>query len=151
MENQDPQVVCLLLPCLAQHIQMCKCLLEVKKLFVCSFSHSKLMVVGYVIAHAVIPVPFGVRAEVTTDNTSIRVSWKWSCQGVLDHVRVHYPPEGGSLMVYTVDNTTVTSATLPNLQCNTKYTVWVHARSGGTGRKSLSRTVSLPARGTCMY
>ena len=64
------------------------------------------------------PAPFGVRAEVTADNTSIRVSWQWSCQGVLtcvDLVRVHYQPEGGSLMMYTVDNTTATSATLPNL------------------------------------
>ena len=88
-----------------------------------------------------------MRAEVTADNTSIRVSWEWSCQGVLDLVRVRYQPEGGSLMIYTVDNTTATSATLPNLQCNTEYTIWVLTRSGGTGRGSPSRAVSLPARG----
>ena len=29
-----------------------------------------------------IPVPFGLRAEVTADNTSIRVSWQWLRQGV---------------------------------------------------------------------
>ena len=74
---------------------------------------------GYAITHAAIPVPFGVRAEATAGNTSIRVSWQWSCQGVLDYVRVDYQPEGGSLMSYTVDNTTATSVTLPNLQCNT--------------------------------
>ena len=92
-----------------------------------------------------------VRAEATADNTSIRVSWEWSCQGVLmcvDHVRVDYQPEGGSLMMYTVDNTTVTSATLPNLQCNTKYTIWVYYTEGRrTGKRSASRVVSLPARG----
>ena len=59
-----------------------------------------------------IPDPVGVKAEVTADNTSIRVSWQWSSQGVpmcVDLVRVHYQPEGGSLMMYTVDNTTATS------------------------------------------
>ena len=64
----------------------------------------------------------GVRAEVTADNTSIRVSWQWSCQGVLDLVRVDYQPEGGSPMMYTVDITAATSVTLTNLQCNTIYT-----------------------------
>ena len=39
---------------------------------------------GYFITHAAIPVPVGVRVEVTADNTSIRVSWQWSCQGVLE-------------------------------------------------------------------
>ena len=91
-----------------------------------------------------------MRAEVTADNTCIRVSWEWSCQGVLDLVRVHYQPEGGSLMMYTVDNTTATSATLPNLQCNTKYTIWVYVASAShmTGNMSVPRMVSLPARGT---
>ena len=96
------------------------------------------------------PFPFGVRAEATADNTSIRVSWQWSRQGVpmcVDLVRVNYQPEGGSLMSYIVGNTTATSATLLNLQCNTKYTVWVQARSAGTGRRSSSKMVSLPARG----
>ena len=98
------------------------------------------------------PLPFGVRAEVTGDNTSIRVSWQWSCQGVLDLVRVHYQPEGGSLMMYTVDNTTaITSATLSNLQCNTKYTIWVHARGGQINRKSGLKMVSLLARGIYMH
>ena len=86
----------------------------------------------------------GLRAEATADNTSIRVSWQWSCQDILDLVRVHYQPEGGSLMMYTVDNTTATSATLPNLQCNTKYTVWVHSQINKT---SVSKRVYLPARG----
>ena len=105
------------------------------------------MVLSYFIAHAAIPVLFEVRAEVTTDSTSIRVSWEWSCQGVLDLVRVYYQPEGGSLMMYTVDNTTATSATLPNLQCNTKYTTWVHASGGLHNLRSLLRMVNLPARG----
>ena len=66
-------------------------------------------------------------------------------------VRVHYQPEGGSPMMYTVDNTTATSATLANLQCNTKYTVWVYVASGRshvTGNTSAPRMVYLPARGT---
>ena len=104
---------------------------------------------GYAIAHAAAPVPFGVRAEVTADNTSIRVSWQWSCQGVLDLVRADYQPEGGSLMMYTVNSTTSTSATLPNLQCNTKYTIWVEA-SGLHNSRSLPRMVNLPARGMLM-
>ena len=54
---------------------------------------------GYVITRVATPVPFLVRAEVTADNTSVRVSWGWLCQGVLDLVRVHYQPEGGSLMM----------------------------------------------------
>ena len=93
------------------------------------------------------PVPFGVRAEVTADNASIRVSWEWSCLGVLDIVRVHYQPEGESLMMYTVDNTTATSATLPNLQCNTKYTIWVYSEDSQINRTSVPSMVSLPARG----
>ena len=100
-----------------------------------------------------IPAPVGVRAEVTADNTSIRVSWEWSRQGVLmciDVVRVLYQPEGGSQMMYTVSNTTATSATLPNLQCNTKYTIWVHARGSQINRTSTPRIVSLPARGMYM-
>ena len=102
-----------------------------------------------------IPTPLGVRAEATADNTSIRVSWRWSSQGVLkcvDLVRVNYQPEGGSLMMYTVDRTTAaTSATLPNLQCNTVYTVWVHASSGSAAKRSVSRMVSLPARGIWIH
>ena len=88
-----------------------------------------------------------MKVEATVDNTSIRVSWEWSCQRVLDLVRVDYQPEGGSLMMYTVGNTTETSVNLSSLQCNTKYTVWVQARGGGTGRRSSSKMVSLPARG----
>ena len=65
----------------------------------------------------------------------------------VDHVRVDYQPERGSLMMYTVDNTTATSATLPNLQCNTKYTIWVHTNGGQTHKTSVSRMVSIPARG----
>ena len=64
-------------------------------------------------------------------------------------------------MMYTVDTTTVTSstsATLADLLCNRKYTVWVYAEGEQTGRRSVSRIVSLPARGIhfhmavyCMY
>ena len=94
-----------------------------------------------------------MRAEVTADNTSIRVSWQWSPQGIpmcVDLVRVDYRPEGGSLMMYTVNSTTATSATLPNLQCNTKYTVWVHVESGSymIGNTSTPRKVSLATKGT---
>ena len=103
---------------------------------------------SYFIAHAAIPIPFGVRAEVTADNTSVRVSWEWSCQGVLDFARVYYQPEGGSDRMYTVNSTTATSATLPSLQCNTEYTVWVHASGGLNNLRSLPILVNLPARGS---
>ena len=91
-----------------------------------------------------------MRAEATTDNASITVLWEWSPQGVVvcvNDVRVHYRPEGGSLMIYKLYNTTATSATLPNLQCNTKYTVWVHARGVLNGKRSDPIITSLPARG----
>ena len=91
-----------------------------------------------------------VRAEVTADNTSIRVSWELSHQGVpmcVELVRVDYQPEGGSVMMHIVDNTTATSATLPNLQCYTKYTIWVHASGGNTRGRSVSIMGSLQARG----
>ena len=110
--------------------------------------------VGYAIACADVPWPFIVRAEVTADNTSIRVSWEWSCQGVpmyINLVRVPYQPEGGPLMMYTVSNTTATSATLSNLQCNTKYTIWVYARGGQINRTSAPGIVSLPAQGMHMH
>ena len=97
-----------------------------------------------------IPLPVGVRAEPTADNTSVRVSWEWSHQGLLtcvDLVRVHYQPEGRSVMMYTVDNTTVTSAILSNLQCNTDYMIWVVARGGQTNKESIHRMLSIPARG----
>ena len=101
-----------------------------------------------------IPTPVGVRAEVTVDNASIRVSWQWSRLGVLtcvDLVTVRYQPDRGSLMRYTVDNTTsVTSSNLSNLQCNTEYAIWVYARGGPTSKTSIPRMVSLPARGMCM-
>ena len=64
-------------------------------------------------------------------------------------VRVHYQPEGGPLMMYTVGSTTATtSATLSNLQCNTEYTILVYASGGGLGERSPSRMVFLPTRGT---
>ena len=91
-----------------------------------------------------------MRAEATADNASIRVLWEWSGQGLLmclDSVRVDYQPEGGSLMMYTVDSATATSATLSNLQCNTQYTISVYASGGKTGIRSLTPVVSLPARG----
>ena len=110
---------------------------------------------GWWLSHcADIPHPFGVRAEVTSDNTSIRVSWQWSRQDLLtcvDLVSVHYQPEGGSVMNYTVGNTTPTSATLPNLQCNTEYMIWVVARGGQTVTTSVHRMVFLPARGRIAY
>ena len=97
----------------------------------------------------------GVRAEATADNTSIRVSWQWSSSNVslyVDLVTVHYQPEGGSLMRYTVvNNTTATSATLLNLQCDTHYTIWVYARSGLNNRTSVPRMISLPARGMYIF
>ena len=97
-----------------------------------------------------IPTPVAVRAEVTADNTSIRVLWEWSNEGVpmcVDLVRVDYQPEGGPLMMYTVGSTTATSATLPNLQCNTEYTIWVHASGGSNDTRSAPRMVYIPARG----
>ena len=71
----------------------------------------------------------------------------------VDLVRVHYQPEGGSPMMYTVNNTTATNATLPNLQCNTGYTIWVYVESGSneTGNMSAPIMVFIPARGTCIY
>ena len=92
-----------------------------------------------------------MRAEVTADNTSIRVLWEWSRQGLLmclDSVRVDYQPEGGSLMMYTVDNATATSATLSNLQCNAQYFITVRARGGGLIKSSTASVLSVPARGT---
>ena len=94
------------------------------------------------------PIPVGVKAEAIAGNTSIRVSWNW--RGVptcADNVRIDYRPEGGSLIVYTVSSTTATSAILPNLQCNIKYTIWVVARRGQTVQQSVSRMFFLPARG----
>jgi len=91
-----------------------------------------------------------MRAEVISDNTSIRVLWGWPRWGVLmclDSVRVGYQPEGGSLMMYTVDNVTSTSATLSKLQCNTQYTISVYAEAGSRRTRSVIRVVSLPARG----
>ena len=99
-----------------------------------------------------IPTPFEVTVEVTADNTSIGVSWKWPRQGLpicVGLVQVDYQPQGESRMYHTVRSTT-TSATLLNLQCNTEYTVWVHAysvRDGHTGKISVPRMVFLPVSG----
>ena len=68
----------------------------------------------------------------------------------INDVRVRYRPEGtqeGSRMMYTVDNTTATTATLANLQCNTKYIVLVYAHGRQDGITSVSRMAFLPARG----
>ena len=95
-----------------------------------------------------------MRAEATADNTNIRVSWQWSSSNVslyVDLVTVLYRSEGGSLMRYTVDNTTATSATLLNLQCDSEYTIWVYARSGLNNRTSVPRMISLPARGMYIF
>ena len=55
-------------------------------------------------------------------------------------------------MMYTVGSTRATSATLPNLQCNTKFTIWVYVESGSNSTSNISspRLVVLPARGTYM-
>ena len=66
----------------------------------------------------------------------------------LDSVRVDYQPEGGSLMMYTVDSATATSATLYNLTCNTQYTISVVAEGSRTVKRSGLIVVFLPARGT---
>ena len=106
---------------------------------------------GYAITMTDRPTPVGVTAVATAGNTSIRVSWNW--QGVptcADNVRIDYQPEEGPLMMYTVTNiptAATTSATLPNLQCSTKYTIWVHARGGSTTITSVPRMFFLPARG----
>ena len=103
-----------------------------------------------VMSHTDVPGPFIVRADITADNTSIRVSWKWSCRGVpasINHVKVNYQSEGGSLMMQTVNNTAVISAILSHLKCNTKYTIWVHAEGGQLNRTSVLRMISLPPRG----
>ena len=103
-----------------------------------------------VMSHTDVPGPFIVSTEVTADNTSIRVSWEWSCRGVplyINHVRVDYQPEGGSLVMQTVNNTAVTSAILANLQCNTRYTIWIHAIGRVNDTRSDPGIVSLPARG----
>ena len=101
-----------------------------------------------------IPTPLGVRAEVTADNTSVRVSWQWSRQGVpicVDLVRVYYQPEGGSVMMNTVGSTTAAnSATLPNLQCNTAYTIWVYA-SGGSNDTWSAPTIVFFTSKRCVY
>ena len=99
-----------------------------------------------------IPHLIGLRGEVTADNTSIRVSWQWSQHGLpmcVNLVRVDYQPKEGSLMSYTMGSTT-TSATLPTLQCNVEYSVWVYVVGGQTGSTSGPSMVSLPARGKCM-
>ena len=106
-----------------------------------------------VMSYTDMPGPFIVSAEVTADLTSIRVSWEWSCRGLpvyINHVRVDYQPEGGFLMMHTVDNTTATGATLPNLQCNTKHTIWVHAIGRVNDTRSDPAKVFLPARGLYM-
>ena len=64
----------------------------------------------------------------------------------LDSVRVDYQPEGGSLMMYTVNSTTATSAILSNLQCITQYIISVYASGGMTVARSVTIVVSL-ARG----
>ena len=106
-----------------------------------------------VMSYTDVPGPFIVRAEVTADNTSIRVSWEWSCQGIpmyINLVRVDYQSKGGSLMMHAVGSTRATNATLPNLQCDKEYIVKVYAEGGQMNRTSTPRMVSLPARGMYM-
>ena len=54
-------------------------------------------------------------------------------------------------MRYTVGSTTATSATLPNLQCNTEYTISVYASGGPFDKMSVPRMAYLPARGMSLY
>ena len=53
--------------------------------------------------------------------------------------------------MYTVDNTTATSAILPNLWCNTEYTISIYARGDQAGKTSGFQMASLPARGIHLY
>ena len=99
-----------------------------------------------------IPTPVRVRAEATADNTSIRVLWEWSYQGELmciESARVDYQQEGVfSPLMYIMASVMATSATLSNLQCNTRYTINVYAEWGGRfGTRSIFRVVTLPTRG----
>ena len=117
----------------------------------CIFCANYLEVVSF--ESHIILAPVEVRAEASADNTSIRVSWQWSCQGVpmcVDLVRVDYQTERGTLMMFTVDNTTATSVTLPNLKCKTEYTVWVQVRGIQLNKTSAPKKVYLPARGMLM-
>ena len=81
-----------------------------------------------------------MRAETTAaENTGVRVSWEWSRQGVLmcvNNVTIDYQPDGDSLVMYMGASTTATGATLPSIQCNTKYTIWVRASGGRHNRTS---------------
>ena len=55
-------------------------------------------------------------------------------------------------MMYTLGSTRATGATLSNLHCNTKFTIWVYVESGSNSTSNISspRMVVLPARGTYM-
>ena len=96
-----------------------------------------------------VPTPVRVRAEVTADNTSIRVSWEWQILSVpicVDLIHVHYlQPWRSSRKVG--NSTATTSAILPNLQCDTEYTIRVYAKGGNTSKESHPVMVYLPARG----
>ena len=94
------------------------------------------------------PTPAGVRAELTADNTSVSVSWQWQSQNAsicVDLVQIYYLPVKDPR---TVGNSTATtSATLPNLQCDTHYTIWVKAWGDRISKESQHVMVYLPARG----
>ena len=94
------------------------------------------------------PIPVVVRAEVTADNTSIRVSWQWQSLNAsicVDLVQVYYLPVEGPR---TVGNSTATtSATLPNLQCDTHYTIWVKAWGDRISKESQHVMVYMPTTG----
>ena len=55
-------------------------------------------------------------------------------------------------MMYALGSTTATSATLSNLHCNTKFTIWVYVESGSNSTSNISSPIMvvLPARGTYM-
>ena len=88
-----------------------------------------------------------MRAEVTADNTSIRVSWQWSCRGELDIVMVDYQPEGGDEASLQLSDPAATEATLTGLKNNRCYTITVVATAGEHRRESVARTVYLPLQG----
>ena len=130
------------------HQTKCKWLLEVRKSYEILITATWFR--WWCLCHCTnVPTLIRVRAEVTADNA---VS---ECHGS-GHLRVCLcvltlleltTDLREALMhaddIYTVDSTTVTSATLPNLQCNTKYTTWVYASSGQIDSTSSPRMVSL--------
>ena len=104
-------------------------------------------------ATSVPPTPTEVTAQVKNINiSSVRVAWRWTSSDqapdCFNTTSVTYRPEGGGELSLQLSNPAATKATLTDLQCNTNYTISVHASSGSNDAMSVPRTVSLPARGT---